>query len=82
VVSSRMTFKVPRKSVIWLKRKLDTHTDFQNKLTPKGKNTHTAERPAGCDLIRGNKSTDLFPRIKSQAAGPCMCVFTLTLFEA
>ena len=35
--------------------------------------THTqrrgAERPAACDLIRGNKSTALFPRIKSQAAG-------------
>jgi hypothetical protein len=27
-----------------------------------------AERPAACDLIRGNKSTALFPRIKSQAA--------------
>jgi hypothetical protein len=38
----------------------------------KGKNTHTAERPAACDLIRGNKSTALFPRIKSQAA---VCVF-------
>ena len=45
-------------------------------------NTHTAERPATCDLIRGNKSTALFPRIKSQAAGRsapprCMCVRTL-----
>jgi hypothetical protein len=27
------------------------------------------QRPAACDLIRGNKSTALFPRIKSQAAG-------------
>ena len=50
----------------------------------KGKNTHTAERggaerPAACDLIRANKSTALFPRIKSQAAGRCMCVFTLML---
>ena len=40
------------------------------------KNTHTA----ACDLIRGNKSTALFPRVKSQAAGRsapprCMCVF-------
>ena len=41
----------------------------------KGKNTHSgaerggAERPAACDLIFGNKSVDLFPRIKSQAAG-------------
>jgi hypothetical protein len=40
----------------------------------KGKNTHRAERsgaarPAACDLIRGNKVVDLFPRIKSQAAG-------------
>jgi hypothetical protein len=35
-----------------------------------------AERPAACDLIRGNKSTDLFPRIKSQAAGrSAVCVF-------
>jgi hypothetical protein len=31
----------------------------------RGKNTQTA----ACDLIRGNKSTALFPRIKSQAAG-------------
>ena len=38
-----------------------------------------AERPAACDLIRGNKAVDLFPRIKSQAAGRCMCVFTLRL---
>jgi hypothetical protein len=47
-----------------------------------GKNTHTAERPPACDSIGGNKSTALFPRIKSQAAGRsaprrCMCVFTL-----
>jgi hypothetical protein len=42
-----------------------------------GKNSHTAERPAACDLIRANKSTALFPRIESQAAGRCMCVFTL-----
>ena len=47
----------------------------------KGKNTHTAERPAACDLIRGNKAVDLFARIKSQAAGraaprrPALCVF-------
>jgi hypothetical protein len=35
-----------------------------------------AERPAACDLIRGNKAVDLFPRIKSQAAGrPAVCVF-------
>jgi hypothetical protein len=35
-----------------------------------------AERPAACDLIRGNKEVDLFPRIKSQAAGrPAVCVF-------
>ena len=27
------------------------------------------ERPAACDLIRGNKAVDLFLRIKSQAAG-------------
>jgi hypothetical protein len=26
----------------------------------KGKNTHTAERPAAYDLIRGNKSTAFF----------------------
>ena len=26
-------------------------------------------RPAACDLIRGNKAVDLFPRIESQAAG-------------
>ena len=38
-------------------------------LPSNGKNTETAERPAACDLIRGNKSTALFPRIKSQAAG-------------
>ena len=38
----------------------------------KAKNTHTAERPAACDLIRGNKAVDLFPRIESQAA---VCVF-------
>ena len=42
--------------------------------------THTerggAERPAACDLIRGNKAVDLFPRIKSQAAGrSAVCVF-------
>ena len=41
-----------------------------------------AGRPAACDLIRGHKAVDLFPRIKSQAAGRpaplrCMCVFTL-----
>jgi hypothetical protein len=36
---------------------------------PKGKNTHTEERSAACDSIRGNKAVDLFPRIKSQAAG-------------
>jgi hypothetical protein len=36
-----------------------------------------AERPAACDWIRGNKAVDLFPRIQSQAAGRCMCVFTL-----
>jgi hypothetical protein len=46
----------------------------------KGKNTHTAERPAACDSIRGNKAVDLFPLIKSQAAGRstpsrCVCVF-------
>ena len=39
-----------------------------------------AERPAACDLIRGNKSTALSPRIKSQAAGRsapprCMCFY-------
>ena len=35
-----------------------------------------AERPATCDLIRGNKAVDLFPRIKSQAAGrSAVCVF-------
>jgi hypothetical protein len=34
----------------------------------KGKNTRTAERPAACDFIRGNKSTSLFPRMKSHAA--------------
>ena len=50
VVSSRMTFNVPRKSVIWLKRKLDKHTHFQNKLTPKGKNTHTASQ-SGQQLV-------------------------------
>jgi hypothetical protein len=38
----------------------------------KGKNTHTAAR----DSIRGNKAVDLFPRIKSQAAGrSSVCVF-------
>jgi hypothetical protein len=43
--------------------------------------THTqrrgAGRPAACDLIRGNKSTALFTRIKSQTAAAllrCMCV--------
>jgi hypothetical protein len=35
----------------------------------KVKNTHTAKRPAACDSIRGNKSTDLFARIESPAAG-------------
>ena len=56
-----------------------------------GQNTHTAERsgawrsgaerPAAYDLIRGNKSTALFPRIKSRAAGrsapprSAVCVF-------
>jgi hypothetical protein len=46
-----------------------------------GKNTHTAgrrgaERPAACDLIRGNKAVDLFPRIESHAAGrSAVCVF-------
>jgi hypothetical protein len=45
------------------------------------KNTHTAERggaerPAACDLFRGSKAADLFPRIKSQAAGrSAVCVF-------
>jgi hypothetical protein len=38
-------------------------------IPPKGKNTNTAEWPAAFDLNRGNKSVDLFPRIKSQAAG-------------
>jgi hypothetical protein len=34
-----------------------------------------AERPAACVLIRGNKAVDLFPRIKSQAAGrSAVCV--------
>ena len=57
-------------------------------LIHKGKNTHTAERQAACDIIRGNKAVDLFARIKSQAAGRsaprrpaplrCMCVFTPT----
>jgi hypothetical protein len=28
-----------------------------------------AGRPAACDLIRENKAVDLFPRIKSHAAG-------------
>ena len=28
-----------------------------------------AERPAASNLIRGNKAVDLFPRMKSQAAG-------------
>ena len=42
----------------------------------KGKNTHTEERSAACDLIHGNKAVDLFPRIKSQAAGrSAVCVF-------
>jgi hypothetical protein len=46
-----------------------------------------AERPAACDSTRGNKSTELFPRSESQAAGRsapphpaplrCVCVFTL-----
>ena len=35
----------------------------------KSRNTHTAERPAACDLVRGNKAVDLFSRIKSQADG-------------
>jgi hypothetical protein len=30
------------------------------------------QRPAACDLNRGNKAVDLFARIKSQAA---VCVF-------
>jgi hypothetical protein len=48
----------------------------------KGKNTHTAGqrgKPAACDLIRGNKSTALFLRITSQAAGRsaplCVCFY-------
>jgi hypothetical protein len=46
----------------------------KKELNSKGKNTHTAERggaerPAVCDLIRGKKSTALFPRINSPAAG-------------
>jgi hypothetical protein len=51
----------------------------------KGKNTDSgverggAERPAAGDLIRGNKAVDLFPRIKSQAAGHsaplCVCFY-------
>jgi hypothetical protein len=58
-------------------------TSVSSQLTlRKGKNTHTAGRPAACDLIRGNKAVDLFPRIESQADGRsapprCMCVFTL-----
>jgi hypothetical protein len=35
-----------------------------------------AERPAACDLIRGNKAVDLFPKIESQTAGrSAVCVF-------
>jgi hypothetical protein len=34
---------------------------------------------AACDLIRGNKAVDLFPRIKSQTAGRaaplCVCFY-------
>ena len=58
------------------RNKPDTFLSHKNDLfPPKGKNTHTA----ACDLICGNKSTALFPRIKSQAAGrPAVCVFTLT----
>jgi hypothetical protein len=45
-------------------------------LSAEGAERSGAERPAACDLIRGNKSTALFPRIKSQAAGrPAVCVF-------
>ena len=44
-----------------------------------------AERPAACDLIRGKKAVDLFPRMKSQAAGrsaprrpaPLHCMWSL-----
>jgi hypothetical protein len=34
-----------------------------------GKNTHTAERPAACALICGNKAVDLYPRFKTHAGG-------------
>jgi hypothetical protein len=48
------------------------NSTVRQNMTTKGKNTHTA----ACDLIRGNKSVDLFPRIKSQAAGrSAVCVF-------
>jgi hypothetical protein len=55
----------------------------------KSKNTHTAERsgaarPADRDLIHVNKAVDLFPRIKSQAAGRSaplyVCFYTKTFF--
>jgi hypothetical protein len=41
----------------------------------------SAERPAACDLIRGKKAVNLFPQIKSEAAGcaallrSAVCVF-------
>ena len=50
---------------------LSTGTDLGYEHTYSG-----AERPAACDLIRGNKAVDLFPRIKSRAAGrSAVCVF-------
>ena len=42
-----------------------------------------AERPAACDLIRVNKSSALFPRIKSHAAGrSAVCVFLPLVSQA
>ena len=53
------------------------NSTVRQNMTTKGNNTYSgAEWPAACDLIRGNKSTALFPRIKSQAAGrSAVCVF-------
>jgi hypothetical protein len=44
-----------------------------------GKNTHTAERPAACDLIRGNKSTASLAGIAglNPAGGMNVCVLCI-----
>ena len=49
---------------------------LEYKHTYSGTKRGGAERPAACDLVRGNKAVDLFPRIESQAAGrSAVCVF-------